>query len=74
MKSYFKYTTKDVLWDDGTTVFFSKPTVPVAQTAEQLPGVVAPQVKMITIVAVSCLALLIGLVVLVPKLLRRFLP
>lgn len=53
-------------------VFFLKPLLPVATLAQELPKVVKIQVREIVVVAVCCLALLIGLTVLLPKL-RHFL-
>lgn len=53
-------------------VFFLKPLLPVATVAQELPKVVKIQVREIVVVAVGCLALLIGSIVLLPKL-RHFL-
>lgn len=49
-------------------VFFLKPLLPVATVAQELPKVVKIQVREIVVVAVGCLALLIGSIVLLPKL------
>ena len=56
---------------DGKVVF-RKAEVPVVVAARVLPEKIAGTVKTITVVAVGCLALLIGSIVLLPKL-RRFL-
>lgn len=53
-------------------VFFLKPLLPVATLAQEIPKVVKIQVREIVVVAVCCLALLIGSTVLLPKL-RLFL-
>lgn len=60
------------LKDSSGTVVFPKTEVPVVLAARVLPEKIAGEVKMITIVAVGCLALLIGSIVLLPKL-KRFL-
>lgn len=53
-------------------VFFLKPLLPVATMVQELPKVLKIQVREIVVVAVGCLALLIGSIVLLPKL-RHFL-
>lgn len=53
-------------------VFFLKPLLPVATMVQELPKVLKIQVREIVVVAVGCLALLIGSIVLLPKL-RLFL-
>lgn len=53
-------------------VFFLKPLLPVATMVQELPKVLKIQVREIVVVAVCCLALLIGSIVLLPKL-RHFL-
>lgn len=53
-------------------VFFLRPLLPVATVAQELPKVLRIQVREIVVVAVGCLALLIGSIVLLPKL-RLFL-
>lgn len=53
-------------------VFFLKPLLPVATVAQEIPKVVKIQVREIVVVAVCCLALLIGSIVLLPRL-RHFL-
>lgn len=53
-------------------VFFLKPLLPVATMVQELPKVLKIQVREIVVVAVGCLALLIGSLVLLPKL-RHFL-
>ena len=65
-----KNSIGDVVITNAGTDFFPKP--PVAQVAEELPGVVQGQTKVILITAVVCLALLVILLVL-PKKLPRFL-
>lgn len=60
------------LKDSSGTVVFLKPEVPIVAVARVLPEKIAGTVKTITIVAVGCLALLIGSIVLLPKL-KRFL-
>lgn len=52
--------------------FFIPSAVPSIQMVEELPAMVQSQTEVILIVAVSCLALLIGSLALLPKL-RRFL-
>lgn len=49
-------------------VFFLKPLLPVATMVQELPKVLKIQVREIVVVAVGCLALLIGSIVLLPKL------
>lgn len=61
-----------VSFDPTGEVFFLKPLLPVATVAQELPKVVRIQVREIVVVAVCCLALLIGSTVLLPKL-RLFL-
>lgn len=69
------YSNYDIINQVDGTVFFSapKPPQPLAQAVTELPGMITPTVKMITVVAVSCLALLVGSIILLPKLVRLFL-
>jgi hypothetical protein len=70
-----KYSNFDIL-DTSGKVFFSAPkvTAPVViQAVEELPGAITPTVTVIVTVAVFCLALLIGSIILVPRLIHSFL-
>ena len=68
--SFNLYTSQGKLLSTVNYDFFKKP--PVALVAQNLPGVVTAQTKVILITAIACLALLTILLVL-PKKLPRFL-
>lgn len=61
------YTDFDICDTDGNVVFRAPLPTPV-QVVEILPKMIAPQMKIITIIAVSCLALVISLIILRKKL------
>lgn len=68
----YKSTYSGGKWSVSDEIFFLGPERPVAQVAVELTPVIRKQTGVILIVAVSCLALLIGSLVLLPKL-RLFL-
>lgn len=78
--SNYNISVVDAVLDNGGKVsfsptgevFFLKPLLPVATMVQELPKVLKIQVREIVVVAVCCLALLIGSTVLLPKL-RLFL-
>lgn len=61
------YSKKNIYYNDDTP-FFPQPRVPVAKMAVPLGEMVQKQVGKILPVAVGCLALLIGSIVLLPRL------
>lgn len=58
----------DLKSPNGNTVVFQKTEVPIARVAMVLPEEIAGTARTITIVAVGCLALLVGSIILLPKL------
>ncbi len=66
ISSYVYYANEDIAYDG--TVFFQRTEVPAAVVARILPETVEAEVKKILAVAVGCLALVIGSMVLLPRL------
>ena len=62
------YACSTDLKDSSGTMVFPKTEVPITRAAMVLPAEIAGAVKTITIVAVGCLALLIGSITLLPRL------
>jgi hypothetical protein len=71
---YFTYLTgnNDGVCSSCKQTVFQNPVIPIAQKATELPAAIAPVVERVIPVAVCCLGLLIGCLVLLPKL-RMFL-
>lgn len=73
LRNYILYSNYDICTSDGS-LFFQQPlpVVPKAIQAAQLPEVIQKQITIILPIAVGCLALVIGSIVLLPRL-RNFL-
>ncbi len=67
--SYIKgYVSTQNLYNSSGTLVFQRTEVPTAVVARILPETVEAEVKKILVVAVGCLALVVGSMVLLPKL------
>lgn len=62
------YRSTEYIKENSTGIFFQRPPVPVAELAVPLTAKIQNQVGKILPVAVGCLALLIGSIVLLPRL------